>query len=100
MWQDYVIGITQWIFLIALIPSILHPTNKPPFSTSTLTGTLLLILALTYGSLGLMTALISSGALGLGWLYLGFQRAHLNRKAGVPIIEWPSFIKRKNGSIN
>lgn len=94
MWQDYVIGVTQWIFLVALIPSILHPTNKPPFSTSALTGALLVVLAITYGSLGLTTALISSGVLGLGWFYLGFQRALLNRKAGLPIVELPSWIKK------
>jgi hypothetical protein len=37
MWQDYVIAIGQWVFLIALIPTITHKTQKQPISTSLMT---------------------------------------------------------------
>jgi threonine/homoserine/homoserine lactone efflux protein len=34
MWQDWVITGAQIVFVLALIPSIVHSNNKPPLLTS------------------------------------------------------------------
>ena len=37
-WQDAVIAVVQWVFVIALLPTIFHPTDKPTLSTAALTA--------------------------------------------------------------
>lgn len=80
MWQDYVIAGTQWIFLIALIPSLVHREHKPALLSSVLTGTLLIVMGVTLATLGLWNGLISSLAVGAGWYVLAWQRYRLNRQ--------------------
>lgn len=80
MWEDTVIAIVQWIFVVALIPSILHKTQKPVVWTSLMTGLLLIILCFAYVSLGLWQSFVPVLILALAWLYLAWQRHRLNRK--------------------
>ncbi len=80
MWEDVVIAIVQWVFAIALIPSILHKTEKPALMTSLLTGLLLIVLCVAYASLDLWKSVIPVAILTLAWLYLAWQRYQLNKK--------------------
>jgi hypothetical protein len=85
MWQDYTIAFIQWIFLIALIPSIQHPEHKPALWSSIMTGTLLCVLGFTVWTLDLVNATISSLAVAVGWFVLAWQRWNINKreKAGI-----------------
>lgn len=80
MWQDWVIAIVQWVFIAALVPSLLHPTEKPTLSTSLTTGIAIFVFAFTYATLGLWTSVVSSAMLGTAWLALAYQRWRLNSR--------------------
>jgi len=79
MWQDYVIAAVQWTFVLALIPTIRHPINKPAFLTSLLTAVLMLVLGFAFSTLKLWNGVASSIALGMGWGLLAYQRYVLDR---------------------
>jgi hypothetical protein len=80
MWQDYVMTAGQWIFTVALVPTIRHPRNKPPVSTSLLTIVLLLVYVGTYASLHLLISSLSTLALALAWGIIAVQRFRLDRR--------------------
>jgi len=77
-WQDIVFSVGSWIFIIALLPS-LFGKDKPPISTSLLTGSVLLIYALTYVSLDFWLSVASTGLLAIAWLTLGIQKFLANK---------------------
>ncbi len=72
-WQDLVLSIGTWIFVIALIPTV-RGKQKPEFSTSFMTGTVLFIFALTYLSLQLWMSAVSTFVTTALWLTLAYQR--------------------------
>ncbi|MBI2076395.1 MAG: hypothetical protein HYT72_04060 [Candidatus Aenigmarchaeota archaeon] len=73
LWQDIVLTIGSWIFIVALIPT-LRGKEKPQLSTSIVTGTVLLVYAFVYATLGLWISVISTSALALAWLVLAVQK--------------------------
>ena len=73
VWQDIVLSIGAWLFIIALIPSI-KGKDKPPVSTSILTGSVLAVFALTYATLELWLSVLSTGVLSLAWFLLAVQK--------------------------
>ncbi len=81
MWQDWVIMMVQIVFAISLLPTILHPTQKPTFSTAIMTVACICLMALVYATLTLWFATIMALVNGLLWAILGFQRYRLNQKA-------------------
>ena len=78
-WQDWVITIGQIIFIIALIPTV-RGDDKPPVSTSVVTGIVLLTFSIAQYSLGLTTSTFTSIILGLSWLYVGYQKFQLDKR--------------------
>ena len=72
-WQDIVLTIGSWIFIIALIPT-LRDREKPQLSTSVVTGTVLLVYAFVYATLGLWISVVSTSALAIAWLVLALQK--------------------------
>lgn len=72
-WQDYVIAVGSIIFVIALIPSVLGK-HKPALSTSLLTGTVLLVFAMTYLTLSLWFAAITTTLTATLWYVLAVQK--------------------------
>lgn len=72
-WQDIVLSIGGYIFIAALIPSILSD-DKPALSSSLFTGSILSVFAVVYGTLGLWSSAISTALLALTWLFLGWQK--------------------------
>lgn len=75
MWQDYVISTGQWLFALALIPSIRSKTDKPPMASSLMTAIILSIFAGTFVTLDLTVSAVSSMASALAWWILFFQKA-------------------------
>lgn len=77
-WQDIVLSVGSWVFIAALIPTILG-TEKPALSSSVLTGLVLAVFAGVYGSLGLWTSALSAAALSAGWWVLAWQKYRAGR---------------------
>jgi len=77
-WQDIVIAVGQWIFAIALIPALrAKGKDKPPISTSLLTGTILIIFAFTFFTLNLWNAAVSALVVSVCWFTLVIQKKRL-----------------------
>jgi hypothetical protein len=71
-WQDLVLTVGQFVFVLALLPSILGP-DKPAVSTSLINGTVLVIFALVELTLNLVFTSILVGVTAAGWFLLAFQ---------------------------
>ena len=72
-WQDIIFAIGQWIFVIALLPSVFGH-DKPALSSCLVTGTVLGIFGFAYFSLGLVASGISACAVSGTWLILAWQQ--------------------------
>lgn len=72
-WQDIVLSVGGYIFILALLPSILGD-DKPALSSSLMTGSILGVFAAVYASLGLTSSAISTALLALAWLFLAWQK--------------------------
>jgi len=79
IWQDIVISLVQWTAIIALLPSV-RGVDKPALSTSIMTGTLLLILGMTFATLFLFSSAISSFLVGGVWFILAIQKYRMDKK--------------------
>lgn len=79
IWQDIVISIVQWTFVLTLLPSVFS-SDKPALATSVLTGILLTTLAATFATIPLWNATVSSAAVGVVWFVLAYQKYRLNRQ--------------------
>lgn len=77
-WQDAVFTAGSIVFLIALIPTILGP-SKPAASTSAMTGTVLLLFAVTYLTLGLYLSAVTTSLTAAAWLTVLVQTLRGNR---------------------
>lgn len=82
-WQDIVLSVGSWIFLVALFPAILSK-DKPPLSTSLPTGIVLVAYTGVYFSLHLYGSMASTGLVALAWLTLAMQKYIANRKVTFP----------------
>ena len=78
-WQDIVLSIGSWIFVIALIPAI-RSREKPPLSTSLLTGTILAVFAVVYFTLELWSSVIAVSATSTAWFTLAVQKIWYNKE--------------------
>lgn len=79
-WQDIVLSAGSWIFIIALIPPLISK-DKPPTTTSFLTGVVLLVYTFVYFSLHLWLSVASTGILAFAWLALALQKFFANKAA-------------------
>lgn len=73
VWQDMVLMIGNFIFFLALIPSIVGK-HKPSKWTSFLTACTLTIFSYTYHTLALTYATITVTATAFAWWVLFFQK--------------------------
>ncbi len=80
MWQDYVVAFVQWVFLLALIPTIKHATHKPPVSSSLLTAVMMVVLSGTFATIPLWNSTLSSFSCGVAWAVIAYQRYKLDKK--------------------
>jgi hypothetical protein len=72
-WQDIVLSIGSWIFIFALFPSIFGK-DKPPLSTSVITGFVLISYVFVYFTLHLWLSMASTGIMVAAWLTLAVQK--------------------------
>lgn len=72
-WQDIVLSIGQYIFVLALLPSVFG-TDKPALSSSLLTGTVLGIFSAVYATLGLWNSTLASAIVSATWFLLAWQQ--------------------------
>jgi uncharacterized membrane protein len=72
-WQDIVIAVGSLVFAIALVPSVLSH-HKPALWTSTVTGTVLVLFAVTYASLSLWYATLTTSLTAIMWIILAIQK--------------------------
>ncbi|MEX1113481.1 MAG: hypothetical protein WD603_01875 [Patescibacteria group bacterium] len=79
-WQDIVLSVGSAMFMIALIPSILSD-DKPAVTTSLMTGTVLIVFAATYASLGLWFTTVITALTAAFWLILFAQKLLAKRRA-------------------
>lgn len=84
MWQDWVLAAIQWVFVIALIPTILHKTQKPTFTTALLTSSCLVVMTFTFATLELWQTTLGAGASTLAWSTILYQRWRLNQHEKTP----------------
>ncbi len=78
MWQDTVIAICQFLFVVSLIPSV-RGENKPALATSLFSAVLVAIITATLFTLKLWLTMISAAMIGLVWSVLAWQKYHLDR---------------------
>lgn len=78
-WQDVVIAIGNWIFVIALIPTV-RAKEKPALSTSILTGAVLAVFSFTFSTLSLLNSAVSAAAISITWFILAGQKLLRNQK--------------------
>lgn len=71
-WQDAILTLGTLVFLVALIPTLVGDAKPSPL-TSLLTGSVLLVFAATYLTLGLHFASITTAATGTVWLVILWQ---------------------------
>lgn len=72
MWQDVVLTLGSFAFIVALIPTVLSD-DKPPAVTSVTTATVLIVFTAVYATLGLYLSTISSGVLSILWWAVAVQ---------------------------
>ncbi len=72
-WQDIVLAAGSFVFAVALIPTVLSK-EKPPLSTSLLTGITLLVFAVVYATLSLWLSFFSTCITAALWLTIAAQR--------------------------
>lgn len=73
VWQDWVITSSQVFFLLALIPTIRSPHNKPPLSTAAVTAFFMTVLVPTILTLKLYLSTGVTAALAVGWWIIAIQ---------------------------
>lgn len=81
IWQDVVLSVGQWIFILALLPSVLGQ-DKPAFITSLITGSVLGVFAITFSTLALWFSAISTASVSFVWFFLAIQKYVTDRKTG------------------
>ncbi|MBI5456606.1 hypothetical protein HY969_02600 [Candidatus Kaiserbacteria bacterium] len=79
MWQDWIISVVQWGFILANVPTILDKHQKPALLTSIASAAGLYIFTATYITLGLWAAAASSFILATEWALLAYQRWQLDK---------------------
>ena len=73
IWQDIVFTVGGWIFIIALIPSLIGK-DKPAILTSLVSGVVLLSFSFSFFSLSFVASSIATGMTGAAWFILAFQK--------------------------
>ncbi|MFW6283209.1 MAG: hypothetical protein ACOC1P_04125 [Minisyncoccales bacterium] len=73
IWQDLVISIGEWIFIVSLMFSIFSK-NKPSIYTSLTTGIVLTFFGISFFTLNLYMAGVSSLGCAICWYILFVQK--------------------------
>lgn len=80
IWQDWIFTIGQFIFVIALIPTI-RGKDKPAFITSLITTIILYSFSFTYITLKLWGSAIFASLNATAWAILAIQKYIIDTKS-------------------
>lgn len=72
IWQDIILMLGGFGFVIALVPAVRN-REKPPVSTSLMTGSILVIFVICYAALDLWLAFVATITTAVMWLCLATQ---------------------------
>ena len=72
-WQDILLSVGQFVFAVALLPSVFSK-DKPALLTSCTTAAVLIIFAFVYSTLQLWSATAFASLVGVMWLILAVQK--------------------------
>ena len=89
MWQDYVLGAVQWLFALALLPTLFHREHKPAFLTALLNVILMLIVLFVYVTLRFWPSATGAASITTAWGILTYQRYRINRRLCIPLFSFP-----------
>lgn len=78
IWQDMVIGLASVFYIISEALIIRSPDKKPPVSAALITAFFDAVLFVTFITLGLRFASITSGILFIEWSIIAWQSHHLS----------------------
>lgn len=78
-WQDIIFSVGAWVFAIALVPSIMHRTDKPALSSSVLTAGFLTLYVPSYMTLHLWVSGVSTAMVAIAWWILAYQKWRMNK---------------------
>lgn len=73
MSADTVFSVGSIVFILALVPALLHRGQSPPASTALLTGGVLTTFSVTYATLDLWYSFATSAVLSAAWLFIGLR---------------------------
>jgi hypothetical protein len=79
IWQDAVIGLASIFYIISEAIIIRSPDKKPPVSSALITAFFDLVLFITFITLDLWFASITSGVLFIEWSIIALQSYRLNQ---------------------
>jgi len=74
-WQDIILSIGSLFFIAGLLPSVLSQ-NKPAVTTSITNALVLLTFTITYATLSLWFAAVTTAITAGLWAVLAFQKSH------------------------
>lgn len=77
-WQDVLLSVGQFVFVVALFPSVFSE-DKPALSTSLTTGVVLIVFAFTYSTLRLWSGAVFAILVGVMWFILAVQKYFKNK---------------------
>jgi hypothetical protein len=78
MWQDWVLGAVQWVFALALVPTIKSCGQKPALPTGFLNTVGCVVVCVVFISLAMWCALIPTTLLAIEWGIITYQRYELD----------------------
>lgn len=88
IWQDWVIMIVQWGFILALVPTIRERHAKPPLTTCVMTVVGLVAMAICFATLGMWASVLSLSVMAVLWSIIGYQRNAMNAAATERVVEF------------
>jgi uncharacterized membrane protein len=79
-WQDWALACASFVFIIALVPTVLSADRKPAISTSVLNAAVSASVALVYLTLSLWFAAITTAANAVLWVTIALQTYALHTR--------------------
>lgn len=78
-WQDFIFAGGQWVFIVALLPSIMGK-DKPALFTSIVTTMALILFVISFASLSLWISAVSTACSTAAWTILAVQKYLIIRR--------------------
>lgn len=82
MWQDWLLAAMQFVFIGALIPTMLHSHKKPPLSTGLVITGGVATISFVYVTLGFWGSALATGLHAIQWAVVTYQRFQLDKNNG------------------